>query len=114
MFVLIRGGKIKKEDMRSYEQYLVQRFVDEAQLHGDPIHLCRALAMQADTLNRFGEVDKALDIQLRLTKLYNFDDHSAGICRAYGSDRAAQTFSSSALWLEQSGHTAKAKEVRTK
>ena len=74
-------------------------------MHGDAIHYVRALAMQAEMLGRLGLYGKAQEIHEQLKVVYNPEEHSSGICDAYGSDPAAQSFCMSALWFLQEGNT---------
>jgi hypothetical protein len=89
--------------MCTYEQALVARFVTEAHMHGDPIHYARALAMQCETFSRLGKYERALSTNAKLRDVYIPEEHSAGICLVYGSDRAAQTIAVSTLWLVEVG-----------
>lgn len=85
----------------------MRRFVAETKLHGDPVHYGRALSMQAEVFARLGKVCEALESFDLLSKIYNVDEHSAAICKAYGSDRCAQVFSLSAMWCLQLGNEAR-------
>jgi len=111
LFVALKFGQIQQDKDCSYEQELVKRFVHETRLHGDPIHYTRALAMQCEVYGRLRRFDKALESQKRIQKVYNVKKHSAAICKAYGSDRSAQSFSMSALWHLMMGHTKTALET---
>ena len=64
--------------------------------------------MQAEVLARLGRVAEALEVMDDISKIYNVDEHSAAICKAYGSDRCAQVFSLSILWNLQLGNEEKA------
>lgn len=99
----LKWGNIQDDNECSYEQELVQRFVNETVLHSDPVHIARAVAMQANLLARIGKLKKALEVQRQLECTYDADEHSAGICKCYGSDRAAQSFALATQWYEQIG-----------
>lgn len=104
-------GKIELDDECSYEQELVEMFVLETKLHGDPVHYGRALGMKAEHFARLGKFSEALDVFNVLEKIYDVEKHSAAICKAYGSDRCAQVFSLSVTWNLLLGYERKARET---
>ncbi len=104
-------GKIELDDECSYEQELVEMFVLETKLHGDPVHYGRALGMKAEHFARLGKFSEALEVFDVLAKIYDVDKHSAAICKAYGSDRCAQVFSLSVTWNILLGYERKAREI---
>lgn len=104
-------GKIEQDNECSYEQGLVEMFVLETRLHGDPVHYGRALGMKAEHFARLGKLSESLDVFHLLAEIYNVDKHSAAICKAYGSDRCAQVFSLSVTWNLLLGNERKAKET---
>jgi len=107
LFVLLKASAIVQDRECTYEQEIVRRFVAETKLHGDPVHYGRALSMQAEVLARLGKVFEALESLDLLSKIYNVDEHSAAVCKTYGSDRCAQVFSLSAMWCLQLGNEAR-------
>jgi hypothetical protein len=98
LFAALQLGQIDQDEDCTYEQSLVARFVYETRVHGDPVHYARALAMQCEMLGRLRQYDAALEIQSQLASIYSPEDHSASMCEHYSTDRAAQSFSLSALW----------------
>lgn len=98
LFISLKFGDIKDDENCTYEKDLVKKFVTQAKLNGDPIHYTRALSMQGETYGRLGEYDKAFEAHRKLESIYDPDKHSAGVCKAYGSDRSAQSFSHSTRW----------------
>ena len=108
LFVAIRFGQIEQDDDCTYEQTLVAQFVKETRLHGDPIHFAGALAMQTEMFGRLRKFKKAVQSFERLDSFYIAEDHSEDICKAYGSDRAAQCFSLTASWQKHLGNTTEA------
>ena len=108
LFVFLKGGKIQQDSKSTLEQNLVRKFVRETKLHGDPVHYSRALAMQCETKARLGKYKGALETFELLKGAYDPDEHSEGVAKAYGTDRSAQAFAQSALWLEQLGRTEEA------
>lgn len=102
LFICLKFGHIEQDDKCTYEQDLVKQFVNETRLNGDPVHYTRALAMLGELQGRLGNLDKAFEALRELETVYDVEAHSAGICKAYGSDRAAQLFGVSSLWcMEQ-------------
>lgn len=111
LFLLIRWGVIEQDKDCSYEQELVAHFVSETKLHGDPVHYARSLATQAETLARLNKFDSALTVNTQLRSIYVPELHSEGISTAYGSDRAAQSISVSAVWFLEVGKMNEALET---
>lgn len=105
LYLLLKLGKVKTDMNCVYEQALVARFVAEARLHGDPIHYLRALAMQCETFSRIGNYTGALSVCSKLRDTYVPEAHTVESSLIYGSDRAAQSISLSALWLVEVGKT---------
>ena len=96
----LKWGRLKDNEARSYEQELVARFVLEAKRNGDPIHEARALAMQGVMFYNMGKLEQCLETHHTLDKVYDVRTHTKGICKAYGSDRAAQNYGLCAQWHE--------------
>mmetsp|Transcript_14864 Transcript_14864/g.20999 ORF Transcript_14864/g.20999 Transcript_14864/m.20999 type:complete len:1620 (-) Transcript_14864:2986-7845(-) len=103
LFVALKFGQIEQDKECTYEQNLVKKFVHETRLNGDPVHYTRALAMQGEMYGRLGNFEKAFEAHHELERVYNVDEHSAGICKAYGSDRSGQSYGASASWFVQQG-----------
>lgn len=99
LYMAIRFGHVKQDKECTYEQNLVAKFVEETEINGDLVHYTRALAMQGEMYSRLGHFEKALSAHMRLAEVYVAEDHHIPISEAYGSDRAAQSFSASAVWL---------------
>lgn len=87
------------------------RFVCETKQHGDPVHLSRALAMQAEMFNRLADFRAALESVSEIFTVYDASKHSAAVCHAYGSDRVAQAISLSSLWHEELGNSSESRQV---
>uniref|UniRef100_A0A7S2LAG3 Uncharacterized protein n=1 Tax=Leptocylindrus danicus TaxID=163516 RepID=A0A7S2LAG3_9STRA len=100
----LKWGRIKDDAEKTYEQELVARFVLEANRHGDPIHEARALAMQGVMFYSLGKLDDCLETQRKLDDVYDVNEHSTGICKSYGSDRAAQNYGLCTEWHELLGN----------
>lgn len=103
LFLALKFGQIEQDENCTYEQKLVERFVSETRLNGDPIHYARALAMQAEMHGRLRNYDRAFAVLDELKGTYNVDKLSGLISEAYGSDRAAQCFGVSCLWFKLLG-----------
>ena len=97
LFLYVKTGKIHQEDRQYFMTQLSEGFVKDATLHGDPVHLSRALAMRAEVCANFGRLQEAICNTDALRQVYD-TKCSKDICNAYGSDRSAQCFSMSALW----------------
>jgi len=102
LFIVIKGGHIT-DPKNLYEQDLAMRFVEQARLHGDPVHITRALAMQSLLFGGLGKFEEALEAQHRVEELYDAETLSEGIVKAYASDRVAQNYGYSVLWYEVLG-----------
>jgi hypothetical protein len=111
LFAALQLGQIDQDEDCTYEQSLVARFVYETRVHGDPVHYARALAMQCEMLGRLRRYDAALDVQSQIASIYSPEDHSAAMCEYYSTDRAAQSFSLSALWQVKLGENSVALEI---
>uniref|UniRef100_A0A7S0GE41 Uncharacterized protein n=1 Tax=Proboscia inermis TaxID=420281 RepID=A0A7S0GE41_9STRA len=82
---------------------LAKKFVEQAQIHGDPVHIARALAMEGLVLAGRGMFEDAIDAQKRLEKIYFAEKHSAGVINEYATDRAAQSYGYSVIWYATLG-----------
>jgi tetratricopeptide (TPR) repeat protein len=111
LFVAIKFDQIEQDEECSYEQDLVAQFVEETKKLGDPVHVARALAMQAEILGRLGMFEGGLEVFEQMCKIYIPERYSSEICHQYGSDRAAQTFGLAALWQMALGEPEKALEI---
>jgi hypothetical protein len=98
LFLLYKNKYIEDED-GSAQELMATDFVEQAKLHGDPIHIARALAMEGLTLGLAGKYEEALVVQKQLEEVYS-PELTEGIIREYTSDRAAQNFGYSVLWYE--------------
>mmetsp|Transcript_13087 Transcript_13087/g.25006 ORF Transcript_13087/g.25006 Transcript_13087/m.25006 type:complete len:289 (+) Transcript_13087:1387-2253(+) len=104
-------GAIEQDDDCSFEKDLCKNFVEQARLNGDPIHYGRALAMEAETLGRLGNFEQALEVVERIKFIYNINKQHAAICKAYASDRVAQSFCHSVNFNNALGRTRAALET---
>jgi hypothetical protein len=98
LFLLYKNKYIEDED-GSAQELMATDFVEQAKLHGDPIHIARALEMEGLTLGLAGKYEEAFVVQKQLEKVYS-PELTEGIIREYTSDRAAQNFGYSVLWYE--------------
>uniref|UniRef100_A0A7S4N5B2 Uncharacterized protein n=1 Tax=Odontella aurita TaxID=265563 RepID=A0A7S4N5B2_9STRA len=103
LFLFLKSGKLEQTGRQeNFKENLVRSFVRESELHGDPVHLTRALAMQAEVHAQAGRWEEALESFNELEQIYDAK-YSGAICKAYGSDRSAQAYSLSCLWLMHVG-----------
>ncbi len=70
----------------------VRHFVEETKLNGGPVHYGRASGMQAEVFGRLGKASEAVET-LNVLSQVSVEDHSADVCKYYGSGHCAQTFS---------------------
>jgi hypothetical protein len=94
----------ESEDCSVREQEsLIGNFVEAAKDNGDPVHLSRALSMEAAYFAQQGNLSKALrDLRL-LRKVYKIEKHSWRMIELYDKDYAAECFSQGILWYFISG-----------
>ncbi|CAB9512395.1 natriuretic peptide receptor 2 [Seminavis robusta] len=111
IFAWIRGGKVQQDSQGHFEVNLAQKFVKESMCHPDPIHYMRALSMFAEICGRRGKCTAALAIFKKLAEVYDAESHSSRMAEVYGTDRAAQTFSFSAMWHHHLGNVGQAIEA---
>lgn len=85
LFLQIKAGKVDLD-----ERILVDKFVKVTKLNRDDVHFIRALAMKGEVNARLGHYKSALSASALLASAYDAETHHESICKAYGSDRAAQ------------------------
>jgi hypothetical protein len=56
LFVLIKANAIAQDTYCSCKQNIIHCFVEEMELHGDPIHYGHALGMQAEVFAHLGKI----------------------------------------------------------
>eukprot|EP00538_Stauroneis_constricta_P006078 CAMPEP_0119560742 /NCGR_PEP_ID=MMETSP1352-20130426/15713_1 /TAXON_ID=265584 /ORGANISM="Stauroneis constricta, Strain CCMP1120" /LENGTH=2006 /DNA_ID=CAMNT_0007608791 /DNA_START=28 /DNA_END=6048 /DNA_ORIENTATION=+ len=103
LLVFLKAGVILQDDAANFESSMISRYVKEARREGSTIHIARALAAQCESLARRKKYDDAFEVFQSLTVMYDPKEHSAAICKLYGTDRVAQVFSQRALWLDAVG-----------
>ena len=103
----IKAGKIELD-----ERVLVDKFVKATKLQGDNVHIARALAMKCEVNARLCHFETAVATISLLENVYDADSHHEGICKAYGSDRAAQAFSAAIFWNRQMGRREEGKRLQ--
>jgi hypothetical protein len=104
MLVFLKGGAILQDTDCSFEKNIAQKFVRDAEELGDPVHYMRALAMLCEVQARSGDCQTALQTFALLRSEYEPEKHHQGICKSYGTDRAAHAYSQAALWHHQLGN----------
>lgn len=103
MFALIQSG-IVLDDKKILQIDLAQKFIEQARIQGDPVHICRALAMHSLSLAGLGKFQAAIAAQQQLEQIYCADTLSTALVREYASDRAAQNYGYSVIWRELCGY----------
>jgi len=99
-----KGTTSSKNDVAE----LLQRFIQEAEEDGHPVHRCRALTIEATRLARLGEFTKAVDCANQIHEIYDIEQHTDDMIMVYGDDFALGTISESVQWLFLSGATKEA------
>jgi tetratricopeptide (TPR) repeat protein len=107
----VKNGHIKQDSECKYEKAMLRRYMQETRLHGDPIYIIHALTLQADMYGRLGEYEKAIEIQIALSQVYNGEFFSMDLCDIYGVDIGAQCLASGALWRMQLDMTEEALSI---
>uniref|UniRef100_A0A7S1BMB6 Phosphodiesterase n=1 Tax=Corethron hystrix TaxID=216773 RepID=A0A7S1BMB6_9STRA len=102
LFVCVKNGLC--EDRGLSVESLAKTFVEQAEIHGDPVHIARALSMESLAFASLGKFEDAIASQKKLEKIYSADELSKGIILEYASDRAAQNYGYSVTWYELLGH----------
>ena len=109
MFFLLKYGVLcEPSEQVETELDLVAKFVRETEIHGDPVHYGRALAMQGETCHRLGHFEEAIESHMKLKEVYDVDKHSSLVVAAYASDRCAQNFGLTANCYNRLGQLDKA------
>jgi class 3 adenylate cyclase len=89
----IADGHLEQDRSCRYEQAMLRRFLEETRNHDSLIHHIHALYLQFQLHAKMAELDKALAVHSLIRKLYNPDEHTKGLCRFYGMDSGALSFS---------------------
>ena len=84
---------------------LIQELSRTAKSIDNPIHLSRALSLQAAYFSQQGNIKKALKEQQQLKKVYKVQQHSEDMVKIYGKDYALECFSQSIFWFSLAGDT---------
>eukprot|EP00980_Cylindrotheca_fusiformis_P021436 scaffold8301_cov184-Cylindrotheca_fusiformis.AAC.4 len=82
---------------------LMEDFVTAARSKDNPIHLLRALSLEAAFFAQQGEIQRALHGQQELSKVYKIEQHSEKMVRLYGKDYALECLSQGILWYSLAG-----------
>ena len=101
LLLALKWEEIPDNDQRDEERRIVSQFVEETKRHGDPTHICRALAMLGNLLGQTCQWNAALSNHDELESLYNQhrpDQISRALVQHYRSDRAAQNFPMAVQW----------------
>jgi tetratricopeptide (TPR) repeat protein len=98
-------SKTKRE-----QENLVQMFVADATANGSPVHIGRALAMEAKYYARTGRLDSALQVVEKLQDTYDIEDNSFDMIGEYGRDFALECLAESIYWYYLKENHEKAEE----
>lgn len=83
---------------------LIREFVDTTRRDGSPLHISRALAMEAGFYANRGNYERALEAQKLLQTVYNAKEHSRRLVKVYEKDHAMECSSQSILWSFLGGY----------
>ena len=112
LFFLLKYHRIVDPSLEmAYENNLVKNFVEETRLNGNPVHYSRSLALQSEFYSRQGQYPDALLCHNQLKKVYKVEKHSALVVEAYGADKSAQNYGTSANSLYRLGRVKEALEM---
>jgi tetratricopeptide (TPR) repeat protein len=81
------------------QENLLKTFVSEASKSGNPVHIGRALSMEAKYFAKLGRLDRALEDVEELRSSYDIGQHAADMITEYGRDFALECISESIQWL---------------
>lgn len=81
----------------------IQEFLVTARSKDNPIHLLRALSLEAAVFAQQGEIERALQGQQELLRIYKVQQHSERMVQLYGKDYALECLSQSILWYSLAG-----------
>jgi hypothetical protein len=88
------------------QEKLIEKFVKEAFANGNPVHIGRALSMEATHYAKLGNFDKSFQSLSQLSQHYSVEVYSFDILAEYGRDFAMECYSESVQWLYlQEQHT---------
>lgn len=82
---------------------LIQEFLVVARSKDNPIHLLRALSLEAAFFAQQGDIERALKGQQELGKVYKIQQHSEEMVKLYGKDYALECLSQSIFWYSLAG-----------
>jgi hypothetical protein len=82
---------------------LIQEFLVVAPSKDNPIHLLRALSLEAAFFAQQGDIERALKGQQELEKVYKIQHQSEEMVKLYGKDYALECLSQSILWYTLAG-----------
>jgi hypothetical protein len=83
---------------RNEQEKLLAMFVAEARENGNPVHIGRALAMEAKYFAKLGRLDRALNNVGKLMSAYDIETHSLDMVGEYGRDFALECVTESIQW----------------
>jgi hypothetical protein len=87
---------------------LIHEFTTIAQTKDNPIHILRALSLEAAFFAQQGKIKRALTHQQELQKVYDIQQHSDKMVKIYGKDYALECLSQSVLWYSLAGELERA------
>ena len=86
------------ERTRLEQAKLAEKFVKEAVENGNPVHIGRALAMEATHYARLEDFERAFESFERLKEMYDVEVNSFDMLAEYGRDFALECYCESVQW----------------
>jgi tetratricopeptide (TPR) repeat protein len=90
---------VQDSEGKEEQEQLLQQFLCEATINGNPVHIGRVFALQAMYHAKTGSLDRALDDVHLLQKKYDIQENSFDMITEYGRDFALECFSESVQWI---------------
>lgn len=96
--------------VKQEQDNLLLEFMKEANQNGHPVHISRALSLQAMHKVRLGLFNEAIRCVEDILSVYDIEDHHIDMTVEYGSDFALSAISDSTQWLYLAGREKEAEE----
>lgn len=106
---VLKLDRIANDNRTKLEQEkLAEKFVKEAINNGNPVHIGRAVAMEAQHYARTGDLERAFAGLERLASIYDIEANSFDMLAEYGRDFALECYCESVQWYYLSDQSDKA------
>ena len=96
---ILKLDQVARDTQTKLEQAkLAEKFVKEALESGNPVHIGRALSMEATYFARIGDLDRAFQDLEKLASMYSVEENSFDMLAEYGRDFAMECYCESVQW----------------